>query len=112
MLSMTKERQVLSQCTSLLLPSLRSIFENLSSLLYCVQVVYCQDGVFVHTAVPITTQTANIIPGRVSVIEKVSLLHLGFYRKHETGYPLRKVKCRSVARTTTVAFQFQYMKFM
>lgn len=34
------------------------------------KVVYLQDGVFVHTAVPITTQTANIIPGRVTVIEK------------------------------------------
>lgn len=35
------------------------------------KVVYRQDGVFVHTAVPITTtQTANIIPGRVIVIEK------------------------------------------
>lgn len=34
------------------------------------KVVYCQDGVFVHTAVPITTQIASIIPGRVTVIEK------------------------------------------
>ncbi|XP_031562961.1 TBC1 domain family member 15-like isoform X2 [Actinia tenebrosa] len=34
------------------------------------KVVYSQDGVFVHTAVPTTTHSANIIPGRVSLIEK------------------------------------------
>lgn len=33
------------------------------------QVVYTQDGVFVHTSVP--THIANIIPGRVSLIERV-----------------------------------------
>jgi len=38
-----------------------------------IQVVYIQDGVFVHTAVSIATQSANIIPGRVTIIEKVSL---------------------------------------
>lgn len=37
-----------------------------------IQVVYIQDGVFVHTAVSIATQSANIIPGRVTIIEKVS----------------------------------------
>ncbi|XP_020624259.1 uncharacterized protein LOC110061755 [Orbicella faveolata] len=34
------------------------------------KVVYIQDGVFVHTAVSIATQSANIIPGRVTIIEK------------------------------------------
>ncbi|KAJ7337899.1 hypothetical protein OS493_008058 [Desmophyllum pertusum] len=34
------------------------------------KVVYNQDGVFVHTAVSIATQSANIIPGRVTIIEK------------------------------------------
>lgn len=34
------------------------------------KVVYTQDGVFVHTAVSIATQSANIIPGRVTIIEK------------------------------------------
>lgn len=38
----------------------------------CIQVVYIQDGVFVHTAVSTATQSANIIPGRVAIIEKVS----------------------------------------
>ena len=39
-----------------------------------IQLVYSQDGVFVHTAVSIATQSANIIPGRVAIIENVSLL--------------------------------------
>ncbi|KAL9984661.1 hypothetical protein ACROYT_G006982 [Oculina patagonica] len=34
------------------------------------KVVYTQDGVFVHTAVSTATQSANIIPGRVAIIEK------------------------------------------
>lgn len=34
------------------------------------KVVYCQDGVFVHTAVPTATQIANIIPGKVTLVEK------------------------------------------
>ena len=52
-----------------------------------IQVVYRQDGVFVHTAVPITTpaQSANIIPGRVTIIEKVSL-----FRKLGTDLQLTK----------------------
>ena len=41
----------------------------------CIQVVYCQDGVFVHTAVPTATQFANIIPGKVTVVEKVRLTY-------------------------------------
>lgn len=45
----------------------------------CVQVVYSQDGVFVHTAVSIATQSANIIPGKVTIIEKVSL---NFFKKN------------------------------
>lgn len=34
------------------------------------KVVYCQDGVCVHTAVPTATQFANIISGKVTVVEK------------------------------------------
>ncbi|KAK2565295.1 TBC1 domain family member 15 [Acropora cervicornis] len=35
------------------------------------KVVYCQDGVCVHTAVPTATQFANIISGKVTVVEKM-----------------------------------------
>ena len=44
---------------------------NCHLLTYCLQVVFSQDGVFVHTAVLTATQGANIIPGIVTIIEKV-----------------------------------------
>lgn len=44
---------------------------NCHLLTYCLQVVFSQDGVFVHTAVLTATQGANIIPGIVTIVEKV-----------------------------------------
>ena len=45
----------------------------ISFAIYCLQVLYDQEDVFVHTAVPASTYYDNIIRGHVRIIEKVRL---------------------------------------